>query len=233
MNNIMKINCNQCGRSQCACHAKQHQNDYGAHQAAANQCGYPCGNTDPKPKPNHGHHGHGQTYDSCCVEFICDTPIINPATGSYQMISASLHEPVRMFLPREEADRWLQSGKARECGAGEVPECQKGDPGPPGPRGIAGQPGSAGRDGQNGNPGQQGSSGPAGQNGLPGQNGIPGNDGQSAAVFSDYVNGMLIISTVNPGEEPKDLKINIPTCPQIFDKMCDCFDDVFAPDCPC
>lgn len=230
---IMKTNCGACGHSTCQCNAKKFQNDYGTHMVSNTKCGYGSEPVEPAPCPRPGHHGHGQTHDACCVEFICDTPVINPVTGQYQMIQASLLEPVRLWMPREEAQRWFQSGKARECGAGETPECQKGDPGPPGPRGVAGQPGNAGRDGQNGNPGQQGAAGPAGMNGVPGQNGIPGNDGQSAAVFSDYVNGMLIISTINPGEEPKDTKITIPTCADIFAKMCDCFDEVFAPDCPC
>ena len=242
---IQKMNCGKCNQQYCQCQNKKFQNDYGAHQKMVTKTR--CGTPDCPPgqetmnamrsmdhmKPMRNMHGHGQTMDSCCVQFICDTPIMNPSTGQYQMIKASLLEPVNMWMPHDEAAKWFATGKARECGAGEVPECQKGDPGSPGPRGIGGQPGQNGANGQAGPQGPMGQPGQNGTNGLPGQAGVPGGDGQSALVHAEYINpSLLIITTVNPGEEPKDLKINVPTCASVFEKMCECWDQVFAPACP-
>jgi hypothetical protein len=221
-NHIRQLNCNRCGNTSCQCGKK-------IKPKGTNMSTGECNNGCPQPSS----HGHGQMVDHVCVEIICDAPMMGP-DGQYQMIHASLHDPVRMYMHPQEAEQWFASGKARHCGAGEIPECQKGDPGPPGPRGLAGQAGQHGQAGRDGSAGQPGPMGQPGKNGVPGQNGMPGDNGESAEIYADVINdNLLIITTVNPGDSsPKDTKIYLPTCDDLFKKICGCFEEVFD-NCPC
>lgn len=238
---ITPMSCGQCGHTQCQCHAKRFQNDYGANQKLMTRetCGTPA--CPPSmPQHHHGHHGHHHGHHAAptvCVEFICDATIVNPATGQPITIKASLIDPVRIHYPPEEAERWFATGMARQCGAGNSVNCEKGDPGRPGPRGAPGQNGVMGQPGAGGIPGSNGTQGPAGMNGANGQSGTPGENGQSARLFIENIGcSKLVITAQNPNEEPQETIIDVPTCGDVFRKMCECWDDVMYADsinCPC
>lgn len=192
-----------------------------------------CPSSDPKPQtPN----CHGET-PTTCVEFVSNQMWVNPVTNQSQMIMASLTEPVQMQMSFDQAEYYMAKGYARRCGQGEVPECQKGDPGSPGQpgmRGSKGDPGSAGQAGQPGMPGTAGKSGQPGTNGQPGQNGCPGEPGEAAtiAVQQSEDGTMTILTISNPHEVPRDVVIKSVSVGQVFEAMCACWDEVFG-NCGC
>lgn len=244
---MTRNNCNRCGSSPCGCHKPRKCSGCGysackcsrkKYDAGTNGTHNPAGcNNDSytPPKP----HCPDSNTPTTCVEFVSNQMWTNPVTNESSMIMASLTEPVQMHMALELAEFYIAKGSARRCGAGEVPECQKGDPGSPGMPGIRGPKGDCGPAGQAGQPGQAGpagTSGTNGTNGQPGQNGSPGQPGEPACITvqQNDAGTMTIFTVKNPGEQPKDYVINTPTLSSIFEAMCDCFDEVFYEDeCPC
>lgn len=221
--------CSGCGFSACRCSRKKYDaGTNGTHNPQG--CNDGCSSTSPEPsEPNYPSPGA-----TMCVEFVSNQMWQNPVTGESQMIMASLTEPVQMHMSVEQAEFYIMKGCARRCGAGEVPDCQKGDPGSPGMPGMRGPKGDPGQSGQAGQPGQAGPagmSGSPGTNGQPGQNGSPGQPGEAACISAQQSpDGTQTVFTIkNPGEMPKDIVIRSVSVTQIFNAMCDCWDEVFDP----
>ncbi|OED44917.1 hypothetical protein ACH42_06325 [Endozoicomonas sp. (ex Bugula neritina AB1)] len=187
-------------------------------------CG--CPGSEPKPPCGNGVPASGS---SVCVEFICNTTFQSPITGQFELIEANLNSPVRMWLSEEKAMEYRAAGKARYCGEGETPDCQKGDPGAPGAPGPRGIPGTTGSPGQAGTPGSPGSAGAPGQPGTNGINGLPGGvgqPGQNASIIVNDSNPLYTLLTIqNPGETACDAYL--PTVAGIMQSLCDNFESVF------
>lgn len=257
----MSKHCNKCGRTQCSCHkprtcagcgfsacqcAKRKRYDAGASSPNPQGCQDGCDNSHSTPDQHHhhggGHHGHhdhgAPATPTTCLEFVSNQMWTNPVTNESQMIFASLTDPVKLHMPLEQAEYYLAKGCARRCGAGEVPNCEKGDPGSPGINGMRGPKGDTGPAGQSGQPGQPGSNGGPGNpgtNGMPGAAGPAGQPGRSAMITKQQSpDGTMTVLTIkNPDTPPVDCVIRSTSASQIFNMMCTCWDEVFSDDCPC
>lgn len=117
------------------------------------------------------------------------------------MIKASLVNPVKQWMPMDDARYWIECGMARYCGDNKHEDVHSN-------RGMPGRPGAPGR------PGPRGEMGPPGESPY--------------LQLERTTDGVRLIA-INPQcEDPEVQEITLATPATIFKTMCDCWNQVFV-----